>query len=438
MSEETTANGALLEQLAHEYLAGHPRQAARYIGDLEPDDAAELLRDQPAEVLRPLWQALPAGAAEALLRRLPDGQVTALLRDLDPAATARMLARMDESERSRCLSGLAPGQAGEIRELLAWPEGSAGAEMNVRVHALPQSTPIGSALQQLRRQGVNRLTHLLITDEAHRLTGQTDIARMVLADPALELRQVARPVPLAIQALEPLDETLSAHPDLQAELIPVIDIDGLPVGVIERAQVFESVKEDLVTDLQTMVGASPDERALSSSWFAIRKRLPWMQINLLTAFLASFVVGLFESTIATFTALAVLLPIAAGQSGNAGAQALAVTMRGLTLREITLSQWRKVVSKELMTGFVNGLAVAVTCGLGVYLWSRSMGLSLVIGMAMIISLVIACVAGALVPLLLKRFGQDPAQSSSIILTTITDIAGFLSFLGIATLLSGWL
>jgi magnesium transporter len=187
--------------------------------------------------------------------------------------------------------------------------------------------------------------------------------------------------------------------------------------------------------IQTMVGASKDERALSKASFAVRKRLPWLQINLLTAFLAAAVVGLFENTIAQFTALAVLLPVVAGQSGNAGAQALAVTMRGLALREITVRQWLPVTLKEVSVGLINGLAVALTCGIGVFVWSGSSGLVLVITLSMVLAMIAAGFAGAVVPIVLKRLGQDPAQSSSIILTTVTDVAGFFSFLGIATLLA---
>jgi magnesium transporter len=170
--------------------------------------------------------------------------------------------------------------------------------------------------------------------------------------------------------------------------------------------------------------------------FTVRKRLPWLEINLATAFLASAVVGAFEGTIAKYTALAVLLPVVAGQSGNAGAQALAVTMRGLALREIGVTQWAVVVVKECVAGLMNGLAVALTTSLGVYIWSGSAGLSFVIGVSMVISMVIAGLSGAMVPVLLTRLGQDPAVASSIVLTTVTDIFGFLSFLGIATLLSG--
>jgi magnesium transporter len=198
------------------------------------------------------------------------------------------------------------------------------------------------------------------------------------------------------------------------------------------------VQEETSLDIQTMFGASRDERALSPVTFAVRKRLPWLEINLLTAFLAASVVGLFESTIAQFTALAVLLPVVAGQSGNSGAQALAVTMRGLALREIGERHMFRVITKEIGTGLVNGVVIALTTALGVLVWSGSPGLALVIAVAMVISMAAAGFAGAGIPILLTAAGQDPAQSSSIILTTITDVVGFFSFLGIATLLAGML
>ena len=187
-----------------------------------------------------------------------------------------------------------------------------------------------------------------------------------------------------------------------------------------------------------MVGAGRDERALSQPQLAVRKRLPWLEINLATAFLAASVVGLFQSTIAQFTALAVLLPVVAGQAGNSGAQALAVTMRGLALREISTRHWFRVLFKEINVGLINGIAIAVTTSAGVLVWSRSLGLAAVIGSAMILSMIAAGIAGSLIPILLTRVGQDPAQSSTIILTTVTDVTGFLSFLGIATLLASWL
>jgi magnesium transporter len=241
-----------------------------------------------------------------------------------------------------------------------------------------------------------------------------------------------------VQELDPREEVVSLLQRHALTELPVINVEGKFVGVIRQAALVSAIEQETSVDLQTMVGASREERALSGPAFAVKKRLPWLQINLLTAFLAAAVVGLFEGTIARFTALAVLLPVVAGQSGNAGAQALAVTMRGLVLREIGVRHWPRIVWKETRVGLVNGLATAATTAVGVYVWSRSTGLVLVISSAMVIAMVIAGAAGALVPIVLRRLGQDPAQSSSIVLTTVTDVAGFFSFLGIATLLSGLL
>jgi magnesium transporter len=212
-----------------------------------------------------------------------------------------------------------------------------------------------------------------------------------------------------------------------------VDLDGRLLGVIKNEDIIKASQEDATADLQTMVGASKDERALSSMWFSVRKRLGWLQVNLVTAFLAATVVGMFESVIAQFTALAVLLPVVAGQSGNTGAQSLAVVMRGLALRDISPAQWFRVVTKESGVALFNGLAVAATTCTAVYWWSSSAGLTMVIGISMVTSMCIAGLAGAVIPIILKSLNQDPAQSSSIILTTVTDVVGFFSFLGLATI-----
>ena len=217
--------------------------------------------------------------------------------------------------------------------------------------------------------------------------------------------------------------------------LPVVDYEGKLLGIIRHDALVTAVQQNASEDMQAMVGAGREERALSKASFAIRKRLPWLQINLGTAFLAAFVVSLFEGTIAKYTALAVLLPVVAGQSGNTGAQALAVTMRGLALREIRIKSWLRVVRKELFVGFVNGCAVALTTSLAVYLVMDSPGLALVLGISMVFSMVGAGLAGAAIPVILTSLKQDPAQSASIILTTVTDVVGFLSFLGLATLLT---
>jgi magnesium transporter len=258
---------------------------------------------------------------------------------------------------------------------------------------------------------------------------------LALAEPNQRLADISRRIASAVQNLTPREEVVEILEQYKLPVLPVIDVNGRLVGVIHQAGLLTALQEETSLDIQTMVGASKDERALSKVPFAVIKRLPWLQINLLTAFLAAGVVGLFESTIAKFTALAVLMPVVAGQSGNAGAQALAVTMRGLALREISARHWLRVVWKEVNVGLLNGLAIALTTGVAVFFWSQSFGLSLVIGISMVLSMIAAGFSGAIIPIALTRMGQDPAQSSSIVLTTVTDVVGFASFLGIATLLA---
>jgi magnesium transporter len=241
-----------------------------------------------------------------------------------------------------------------------------------------------------------------------------------------------------VNAIAPREEVVDIIEQYQLTDLPVIDAEDRLIGAVRYRNLMAAAEDEATVAMQTMVGVSKDERALSNVSFAVRKRLPWLHINLATAFLAAAVVGLFENTIAQYTALAVLLPVVAGQSGNTGAQALAVTMRGLALREIRVRQWPRVVFKEASAGFWNGVAIAATTSLGVWIWSGSEGLAGIIGVSMILSMVIAGIFGAAIPMLLTAARQDPAQSSSIVLTTVTDVTGFFSFLGIATLFSNLL
>ncbi len=427
-----------LESLNKAFMLNFPSDAARQIARMSPAEAAATLQDQPVHIVVRVFERLSHGVADAILLQLPDNQASEVLSTMESGLSTTLLSRLSEKDRERLLGRLTKSTATELRTLLEYPADSAGNLMRTQVVAFNQELTVEEVISQIKRQKLDTLHHLFLLDDNLRLTGQVHFDRLALADNDETLSTLKQPIGASVQALDPKSEVVDKLKKYRVDTLPVVDIDFRLLGTIEGQGLIEALREDIVTDMQTMVGVSKDERALSSSWFAVRKRLPWLQINLLTAFLAAAVVGMFESTIAKYTALAILLPIAAGQSGNTGAQALAVTMRGLTLREITIRHWLKVTLKEAGAGLINGVSIAITCGLGVYIWSRSLGLSLIIALAMISSMTIAAVSGALVPIILKRLGQDPALSSSIILTTVTDIAGFMSFLGIATLLSGML
>jgi magnesium transporter len=407
-----------------------------------PAEAAQLLETCPTpEVIRVLV-AVPASAAAAVLERLSPmvaGDVIAHLGDeatkrilplIDLRRAAAFLAQLDEAARAAKL---------DLRELMSYPANSAGSLMDPRVLAFRGDTTVREVLQRLRKAKHKRILDLFVIDGEGRLVGSVTLETLVLAGPETRLEAVEQRSPtVRTTAVASREEVVETFEQQRVTTLPVVDAEDRLLGVIRYDTLVAAVEAEATTSIQTMVGASKDERALSKVSFAVRKRLPWLQVNLVTAFLAAAVVGLFEGTIARFTALAVLLPVVAGQSGNTGAQALAVTMRGLTLREIRVRQWMLVVMKEVRVGFLNGIAVALTTGAAVFVWSGSVGLVLIIGASMVISMVAAALAGAVIPIVLTAIGQDPAQSSSIVLTTVTDIVGFFSFLGIATMFAGML
>ena len=434
--DDTTKLG--LDAINRQFLLQHPSQAADLIDGFGKAAALELLADHQPDALAAVWRHLSPARIDEIVPDLPDKLLKQVLQSLDPSVCAVSLMRISAQSRARCLTLLPRRIAAEVRRLMDYPAGSAGRVMDSRVPTFRGELTAGATLEQLRQSKPRDLRQLFIVDADRRLTGTVDIQDLAIADPLDFLTDIARPPSATVSPFDDREQVAEQLKDFHLDVLPVIDIHGRLIGAIRHDALLKTLEEAASVDIQMMVGAGREERALSPPQFAVRKRLPWLQINLATAFLAAAVVGLFESTIAQFTALAVLLPVVAGQSGNAGAQALAVTMRGLALREISTRHWFRVLFKEMNVGIVNGVAIALTTGLGVLIWSRSTGLALVIGVAMVLSMVIAGVAGSVIPIALTRLGQDPAQSSSIILTTVTDVAGFMSFLGIATLLAALL
>ena len=430
----TNAIHALQRDLVEDY----PDDAVRLLERQSPDEVAEILSRFTAPETAAVWEGLSPDISMHALESMDKARVAQVLRNINPTRSAAMLAMRDEKTRESFLSLLPETEAQELRSILVYPPDSAGALMDPRVMLLRGDTTVREALARIRSSRRRATRRLLVVDSMNRLEGQVDIQDVATASATTRLEEIQRPVRAVVNAVAPREEVVEIIEQYKLTDLPVVDVDGRLIGVVRYRNLMAAAENEATVAMQTMVGVSKDEKALSNVSFAVRKRLPWLQINLVTAFLAASVVGLFESTIAKYTALAVLLPVVAGQSGNTGAQALAVTMRGLALREIRIRQWPRVIFKEASTAFWNGLAVALTTALGVWIWSSSPGLAGVIGVSMILSMVIAGVSGAAIPLLLTAARQDPAQSSSIVLTTVTDVAGFFSFLGIAYLFADML
>ena len=427
-----------MQKLIQGYLKSYPDEVARELESRPPEEIVRLIQGRPADQLVPVLSKLTPLLASQVIERSGRELAGRLLTGLDPSRAANLLANLDEKTRNRLLEILDTRIAGELRELMHYPPDRAGSLMDPRVMTFRPGMSVKEARSRLRKFRKKRIQEVYLVDEDGRLEGLVPLLDLALAPPVEKLEQLKLPVAASVQVMRSKEDVVEEFSLRRLASLPVVDIAGRILGVIRYDALVEAAQEEVSADIQTMVGVSKEERALSNIPFAVRKRLPWLEINLGTAFLAAAVVGIFESTIARFTALAVLLPVVAGQSGNTGAQALAVTMRGLALREIRVHHWFRVLFKEINVGFINGIVVALTTALFVYLWSRSLGLALVIGISMIASMTIAGLSGAAVPLVLTAIRQDPAQSSSIILTTVTDIIGFFSFLGIATLLSAML
>lgn len=306
--------------------------------------------------------------------------------------------------------------------------------MSPDITALGPAVTVGKAIQVIRSLGKKKpLYYVYVTDVQDRLVGVLAMRDLILSDPHVSVESIMMKDVVAVPAHLDREEVVKLASKRRYLRIPVVDSENRLLGTLNSEDLIGAAAEEASEDMQKMVGVAGDEEVLSPVFFSLRKRLPWLQVNLATAFLAAAVVGLFENTIARITALAVFLPVVAGQGGNTGAQTLAVVIRGLALGQIERSVAGRVLLKEALLGVLNGISVGLVTALVATLWEGNPYFGLVIGLAMVMNMFAACVAGAGIPMAMRALGWDPAQSSSIILTTVTDILGFFSFLGLATL-----
>ena len=436
---ETAASPLTDNFTAVEFITRHPGDAARYFEMLSPREIARFVGDMSATVTVTMMEKLHPHVSAEVLTLMPENKTAALLDRLNPSYLASCFVHLTDEVRQRFYGLLKkPAKATEIRELLEYDPETAGAIMDTRVMTFFPEVTVKQVTARLKKIRKRQIHVLVVTDQDQKLLGMVPLQEVILARPGQQLGELISAEPPRIAATATRDDIDEFFSNSRIIALPVVNFEGRFLGLIRQHNLVRAIKDEALTDMQTMVGVSRDERALSPPLTSVAKRLPWLNINLLTAFIAAAVVGFFESTIASVTALAVLLPVVAGQSGNTGAQALAVTMRGLALKEVNTSQWLRLATKEAMVGAINGCAIAVVCAVAVIIWSQSAGLAAIIAISMIISMTIASVSGTVIPVLLRRLGLDPAQSSSIVLTTVTDIMGFISFLGLATLLMSFI
>jgi magnesium transporter len=437
----------LLDRMVELVRKGDIAHFIRRAHDLEPADLADVLTTLDEQERVAVVQALPPELSSQALAEMPEeahagetlaaldpGQAAEIVEELDDDDAADILGDLDPTTQEHILSGV-EGRS-EVDRLLKYDEETAGGRMTTHMVTVPESATAEQALEEIRRQSeeVEDFYQVFVVDAEHRLVGLLPFKDLVISRPERPVRAFMTPADISV--LPDLDQEdvarLMARYNLPS--VAVVDEAGRLLGRVTFDDVIDVVEAETTEDLLKFGGVSPDEN-LAAGWeTAVRSRLPWLSVNLLTAFLAGGVVYVFQGTIQRTVALAVWMPIIAGMGGNAGTQALAVTVRRLALGMIPADVFTKVVGKEVLVGVINGLVMGVTVGLVASLIGEGARLGLVVFLAMVGNLMVAGFAGAFIPLVLERAGVDPAVASSIFVTTFTDVCGFLLLLGLA----GWL
>ncbi len=429
--------------------SGVTARAERLLAKMPPADVAPLLSDLTRDEVRTVLELLFRQRRAALvMRELPPEILPQIFDSLSDQRLADVIARLEvddllelvewipEERREEVLSHLPEHRREELVKHELYPEDSAGRVMTPNFVALDAKMTAQEAIDSIRAAGDQdeAILYLYALDEQRCLRGVVPIRRLVAAPPSRAVGELMIPDPVCVRAEADQEEVASVVRRYDLLAVPVVDVDGRMLGVITVDDVIDVITEEATEDMYHLAGLSEEDRVFSPAHHSVRKRLPWMLVNLGTCFLAAWVVGLFERTIEQMVALAVFMPVVAGMGGNGGTQALTVITRGIALGEIEFSSGLRAASKELAVGITLGTATGIASAAVAWLWQGSPMLGLALFLAMVVTLGISGLMGAAVPLGLKALRQDPALGSGVIVTTFTDVFAFFSFLGIATLM----
>ena len=416
----------------------HEADLGDLIAALDADDRVRLVEltgtDFPFSALNEVDDAV----REEILEELEPETVAEGVRELDSDDAVELLEALDERDQEEILDKLPPSERDALERSLEYPENSAGRRMQTDFITVPPDWTVGQAIDYMRDTPdlPDRFYEIYAVDSAQHWQG---------AMPLDVLLRSRRPVPLAdlmdeerrrVAVSDDLEEVARLFGKYNLVAAPVLDTDNRLVGVITIDDVVDVIEEEADEEIKALGGVTSDEELSDNVWTIAKGRFNWLLVNLATAFLASSVLGLFEGQLEKMVALAVLAPIVASQGGNAATQTMTVAVRALAPRELGPNNAFRVVIRESLVGLVNGIAFAVITGIAAVAWFRISGLGIVIGLAIICNLVAGALGGILIPILLERVRADPAVASGTFVTTVTDVVGFFSFLGIATLWFG--
>jgi magnesium transporter len=395
-----------------------PRMAMETVAELGPEAGAPLLADRSAEEIAKLVQEIPSDDAAAIVAHLPE----------ELSASVLDLMRRRES--------------GAVENLLEYEERTAGRIMNPNVFALSEDMTVGEAIAALQgSRDVEMVFYLYIVDSRRHLVGVTSLRRLLLVPPDTPLKRIMTADLISARVDSDQEEVARQVASYNLLAIPVVDEENKLAGVITVDDVIDVIKDEATEDVYRLAGVASDDRVFTSPRDSLRKRLPWLGVNLVTAFVAASVVRLFSDAISQWVALAIFMPVVAGMGGNAATQTLAVIVRGIALGELTWANSRKALTKEALVGIGNGVVLGLVAGAGAWLLADAPAppgvprymLGVILALAMILNMFVAATAGTLIPLALRALKVDPALASSVFITTLTDVFGFFSFLGLGAL-----
>jgi magnesium transporter len=384
--------------------------AIEALSELGPEKGSALLADRPAEEIARLVQEIPSDDAAALIDYLPE-ELSSVVLDL-----------------------IRPKPGGGVSELLEYEEQTAGRLMNPHVFAVAEDLSAGEAITAIQgARDVEMVFYLYVVDSRRHLVGVTSLRRLLLVSPDTPLKRIMTTDVYSARVDMDQEEVARQVASYNLLAIPVVDGENKLVGVITVDDVIDVLKDEATEDVYRLAGVSAEDGILSPPFESLKRRVPWLVVNLATAFVAAKVVDLFATSISQVVALATLMPVVAGMGGNAATQTLAVVVRGIALGELTWGNARQALVKEGLVGLGNGLALGIIATLGAWLVVGDWRLGAILGMAMVVNMFIAAIAGTLIPLGLRAAKVDPALASSVFITTLTDVFGFLAFLGLATM-----
>jgi magnesium transporter len=348
---------------------------------------------------------------------------------------AQVVEELPAEQAEKVLDLIEEEKSEDIQELLEYPDKTAGRIMSPEFLAVPEHLTVTQAIEHVRTApAVESADSLYVIDDHAHLVGALPLRRLITADPGTVVRALCQPEVMSVTPDTDQEEVARLVAKYDLVSVPVVDRDHRLLGVISVDDVIDIISEEATEDIQRLGGAPGDETVFDPPAAVFTTRLLWRLINLGTAVLAASVIGLFEESIATMATLAVFMPIVASMGGIGTTQTATVVIRGLALGDMTAAHVRRVLRKEAWLGLTTGLANGAIMVLIAYLWRGRLLLAVVIGIALAVNMLVAAVVGVLIPLLLNRLRVDPAIASSVIITTFTDVCGFFSFLGLATLL----